>query len=218
MSHEKMAPITAHTVDSDTCNDNLSLLALTASRMTYWTPNQMLESMENPSNIKDELCLCKDRIGRLTVKEEKHLTYSKHIGKKKSILKSGNTTFMEEQMKKERVARRATFVVKLMKILLDDTNQDIITWCNKGEAFSITNPEEFVQCLLPNTFKQAKFESFTRKLYRWGFRRVANASNNTTFHHSLFLRDKPFLCLKMRSGNIVSSNVVIFKDPFHNAR
>ena len=216
MLHDKMIALKTNSANSNACNENLLLLAWTASRMAYLATNQLEGKLEKSPSVKDLFCLCKDRIGCQNAKEEKHLTNSK-LTDKKIYIKSGNKKSMEKQMKRQRVVRRATFAAKLMAILLDDTNQNVITWCNKGKAFSITNPEKFVQHLLPNAFKQAKLETFTRKLYRWDFRRVANAPSDETFYHSL-LRDNPVLCLKMRSGNLVSNNVATVNDPFHNAR
>mmetsp|Transcript_3857 Transcript_3857/g.5245 ORF Transcript_3857/g.5245 Transcript_3857/m.5245 type:complete len:507 (+) Transcript_3857:203-1723(+) len=42
-----------------------------------------------------------------------------------------------------------------------------------------------------------KYPSFTRKLNRWGFRQVSRGPDAGAFHHDLFHRDKPELCLKM---------------------
>ena len=50
-----------------------------------------------------------------------------------------------------------------------------VGWMNNGLAFAIRNKTELVSGWLPLFFRQAKFSSFTRKLYRWGFRQVNHA-------------------------------------------
>eukprot|EP00977_Amphora_coffeiformis_P000678 scaffold149_cov179-Amphora_coffeaeformis.AAC.1 len=55
-------------------------------------------------------------------------------------------------------------------------NHGPISWTLEGRAILI-HPEkrdEFVNYWLPLFFPKGKFESFTRKLYRWGFRQVTS--------------------------------------------
>lgn len=47
-----------------------------------------------------------------------------------------------------------------------------IAWALEGRAFVISDREELVSTWLPRFFRHGKFQSFTRKLYRWGFRQV----------------------------------------------
>ncbi len=46
-------------------------------------------------------------------------------------------------------------------------------------------------------FKQSKFTSFTRKLNRWGFERVARGPETGAYYHPLFQRNNLRLCLQM---------------------
>ena len=193
---------------SHRCDNNLLLLALVAAEA----------EMKIPTKKQDRFDI-----------SSKNTNFHESTTTKGSLLRHESTDErcspicinvqpMIKIIQKQRVVRTTTFVVKLMNTLLDSTYQNFIGWCNNGKAFVIKDSDEFVQHLLPNVFKQAKFESFTRKLYRWGFRRVMNTSNNHTFYHEFFLRDKPMLCLKMRSGNIVSSNVDITRNLFPNSK
>lgn len=43
--------------------------------------------------------------------------------------------------------------------------------------------------------------SFTRKLNRWGFSRVARGPETGAYFHKLFRRDKPDMCLQMTSNS-----------------
>ena len=56
----------------------------------------------------------------------------------------------------------------------NDSNQLLcVAWKHDGKAFTINDKDNLTKHLLPMFFQQeSKFVSFTRKLYRWGFRRV----------------------------------------------
>eukprot|EP00542_Grammatophora_oceanica_P004438 CAMPEP_0194055778 /NCGR_PEP_ID=MMETSP0009_2-20130614/57881_1 /TAXON_ID=210454 /ORGANISM="Grammatophora oceanica, Strain CCMP 410" /LENGTH=454 /DNA_ID=CAMNT_0038704829 /DNA_START=207 /DNA_END=1571 /DNA_ORIENTATION=+ len=84
--------------------------------------------------------------------------------------------------------------------------QSPISWILDGRAFVIRSREELVKHLLPMFFRQAKFASFTRKLYRWGFRQVSMSTDKMgatkremIFGHECFQRDNKPLMSRMRS-------------------
>ena len=81
-----------------------------------------------------------------------------------------------------------------------------ISWILDGRAFIIRRKEDLVKQFLTLFFRQTKFPSFTRKLYRWGFRQVsvapAHAGDNKRemiFGHEYFQRDNKALMGRMRS-------------------
>lgn len=80
-----------------------------------------------------------------------------------------------------------------------------ISWILDGRAFIIRNKDELVKHLLPLFFRQSKFASFTRKLYRWGFRQVSitperlSSRREMIFGHEFFQRDNKPLMARMRS-------------------
>lgn len=83
-----------------------------------------------------------------------------------------------------------------------------ISWNATGQAIIIRNKDELTNNLLPIGFTKAKFSSFTRKLYRWGFRRdtgkqpesVVCKPGDTVFWHPLFQRDDKLLVRHMKSS------------------
>lgn len=97
------------------------------------------------------------------------------------------------------------FPQRLMRILSEPDVHSIITWLPHGRSFVIIEPEELAEKVLPKYFPEScvgphqkcKYPSFTRKLNRWGFRQVTRGPDSGAFHHSLFLRDAPHLCLQM---------------------
>jgi hypothetical protein len=80
-------------------------------------------------------------------------------------------------------------------------------WSDDGLALVIRNPQEFVRRFLPKFFKGGlKFQSFQRKLYRWGFRvfshywkRVAKGDEIIVYRAELFQRDRNDLIYNMQS-------------------
>jgi hypothetical protein len=77
-----------------------------------------------------------------------------------------------------------------------------VKWMNDGKSFIITNPDEFTKVVVPMFFKPTKFSSFTRKLYRWGFRQVNRGigpEDPIIFGCDFFQRDDAALMTKMRS-------------------
>jgi hypothetical protein len=83
-----------------------------------------------------------------------------------------------------------------------------VAWLPDGKSFVIRNPDEFTRKILPNYFKATKFSSFTRKLYRWGFRQVNRGiglDDPIIFGNEFFQRDKLVLMTKMRSITAAST-------------
>jgi hypothetical protein len=80
-----------------------------------------------------------------------------------------------------------------------------ISWTDDGHAFTVRDRAQFVKTLLPLFFRGAKFSSFTRKLYRWGFRQICipkgqnNKDREMFFGHEHFQRDDKSLMAHMRS-------------------
>jgi hypothetical protein len=79
----------------------------------------------------------------------------------------------------------------------DSEIAESIAWLPHGRSFEVCNPDKFSKDILPTYFKQAKFSSFTRKLYRWGFRHITKGPDANSFYHELFQRDNSLLCLNM---------------------
>jgi hypothetical protein len=77
-----------------------------------------------------------------------------------------------------------------------------VAWLPDGKSFIIRNPEQFTKKVLVKYFKATKFSSFTRKLYRWGFRQVNRGigpDEPIVFGNDRFQRDNEELMKMMRS-------------------
>jgi len=97
-----------------------------------------------------------------------------------------------------------TFPQRLHDVLSRTEAQSAVVWTTDGLHFLIISPRQFVSSVLPKYFKQTKFASFTRKLNRWGFRRISSGPNVGAYCNKLFQRDNPSLSLQMRCLDAVA--------------
>ncbi|OBZ83020.1 Heat shock factor protein [Choanephora cucurbitarum] len=94
------------------------------------------------------------------------------------------------------VRTQAAFVNKLYKMLEDNSIHDLISWSERGDLFSVSNPTSFSRFVLPQYFKHNNWQSFVRQLNMYGFHKVNDmihsnlTSDNQTweFKHPHFKR------------------------------
>ncbi|KAI8047849.1 HSF-type DNA-binding-domain-containing protein [Gilbertella persicaria] len=70
------------------------------------------------------------------------------------------------------VRTQAAFVNKLYKMLEDTSIQNLISWSERGDLFSVSNPTAFSKSVLPQYFKHNNWQSFVRQLNMYGFHKV----------------------------------------------
>jgi len=83
---------------------------------------------------------------------------------------------------------------------------DIVSFLPHGRAFCVHNIDGFVAKILPNYFKQSKWNSFARQLNLYGFMRVTSGPDAGAYYHELFLKGRSSLCLHMRRVGVPQSN------------
>jgi len=101
------------------------------------------------------------------------------------------------------------FAAKLHSILANRNWNKVVTWLASGKAFCIIDRDEFTQKILSKYFRETKFESFSRRVKRWGFRKVSTTgTHRVIYYHDLFQRDRPHLCLLMngRAGQKIKND------------
>jgi len=96
--------------------------------------------------------------------------------------------------------KNSKFPLKLMVLLDSEENTDIIAWNSDGLSFVIKSEKVFTDTILRSHFKAGKFNSFVRKLYRWGFSRILRGANSGAFYHEDFQRGNYDRC-KTIQGN-----------------
>ncbi|KAL7526695.1 hypothetical protein ACHAXR_001605 [Thalassiosira sp. AJA248-18] len=93
------------------------------------------------------------------------------------------------------------FAEKLHALLSVPAYQAILRWNPSGESFGIYDTDKFASAIMATYFQRAKFDSFTRRMRRWGFRRMESMDEKlkglVVFRSKLFLRDKPEMCKMM---------------------
>ena len=103
--------------------------------------------------------------------------------------------------------RKPNFAEKLHAVLSNKDCRHAISWLPSGRSFCITDQEAFVKKILPKFFREAKFESFSRRLKRWGFRKVYTTGlSQIIFSHDMFHRDRLDLCKIMNGREKISSS------------
>jgi len=101
------------------------------------------------------------------------------------------------------------FPVKLMYVLQCGDYEHAVDWSHDGLLFVIKNSSVFESCVLPEIFKEAQFQSFERKLTRWGFTKAR--SNSTMkkakyYGHPLFRRGNFSRCMKISTSKIACTD------------
>eukprot|EP00040_Diaphanoeca_grandis_P029487 m.172847 g.172847 ORF g.172847 m.172847 type:complete len:377 (-) comp31702_c0_seq2:207-1337(-) len=100
------------------------------------------------------------------------------------------------------------FIVKLIALINDPTNGDLIYWSQDGDTFKVANMKALAENELPKYFKHNTFASLVRQLNMYGFHKVpANPIVKMTtkaeqeiveFHHPCVHRDHPELLTKIK--------------------
>jgi hypothetical protein len=101
------------------------------------------------------------------------------------------------------------FPTTLVTILDNRLYESILSWTPDGMAFTIYDKKAFEEQVIPVHFaKSAKFRSFLRKLYRWGFAKKHHPPgkqpeascfylDSATYFHKKFRKGRPDLCSEM---------------------
>lgn len=108
-----------------------------------------------------------------------------------------------------------SLVKKIQAILAEPKYSSIVSWNDAGTAFIIHDVDAFVSTIMPAHFQQSKFDSFIRRMRRWGFRGVKQRSssfvslqptqsNAMEFSCEYFRRDQPELSLLMKDERLGS--------------
>lgn len=93
----------------------------------------------------------------------------------------------------------ANFPAKVHKMLSDPRHEDIVTWMPHGRAWKILDKERLISTALPEYLVCRKYESFTRQLNGWGFKRLYQSGPDLgCYYHEAFLRGKPKLTVLIR--------------------
>jgi len=101
-----------------------------------------------------------------------------------------------------------TFPEKMMNLMnyatarVKQEKHFCVSWLPDGKAFVIYDIKDFTKDVVPKFFKASKFCSFTRKLYRWGFRQLNRGigpDEPIIFGNEFFQQDNADLMVNMRS-------------------
>lgn len=88
----------------------------------------------------------------------------------------------------------ANFPAKLHQLISEPRFSHIIAWMPHGRAWKILDKELLISEAVPLYFTQSKFQSFTRQLSCWGFKRLHKlGADFGCYYNEAFLRGIPLL-------------------------
>ncbi|KAL3789629.1 hypothetical protein HJC23_003178 [Cyclotella cryptica] len=103
----------------------------------------------------------------------------------------------------------SNFPAKLHRMISNPANSQAITWQYHGRAWKVIDKKFLVDVVIPKYFLQTRYESFTRQLSGWGFKRLYQSGPDyQCYYHECFLRGLPHLTRLMKrvephQGNIL---------------
>jgi len=112
-----------------------------------------------------------------------------------------------------------SFPERLMQMLDSDEFSVIIYWSGFGDSFCI-NTKEFIEKVLDVYFQGSKFESFVRKLNRWGFKRTYHPdfrAETIGYQHPMFRKGRPELLTSLSNSKKQQSKTAISSTPKQGA-
>lgn len=123
-------------------------------------------------------------------------THSSKLSEESNFLKNIDDKKLTCPNEKE-CSSNMNFPQRLMEMLSNENNSDIVTWLPHGKAFLIIKKSKFNSYILPKYFNGTKYSSFTRKLLRYGFDRVSRGPETGAYYHRYFQRNDLDLVRKM---------------------
>jgi hypothetical protein len=91
-------------------------------------------------------------------------------------------------------SNQMNFPVLLHEIVSNEEFDHCVHWLPCGTLFVISDKDAFTKFVIPRFFDArgtTKFTSFTRRLKRWSFSRVASGTNHGAYYHEKFRRGQP---------------------------
>jgi hypothetical protein len=110
----------------------------------------------------------------------------------------------------------STFPMKLHMLLSKvevDGLSDVISWQPHGRAFKIHDRVKFVEAVMPNFFRQTKFESFRRQLCLYGFLSISQGPDKGALYHELFLRGRAYLAKRIIRQRLKGTKIRTVANP-----
>jgi hypothetical protein len=104
----------------------------------------------------------------------------------------------------QRTMAPVRFLAQLYAILADERHADCISWNVEGTSFTVFNPNDFQQNVLPKFFKTTKFASFQRQLNYFGFQKLRQ--RGYSYAHTLFMKGRRDLLVDIKRKQNTGQN------------
>ena len=96
---------------------------------------------------------------------------------------------------------RQPFPCKVYAMLEDAEEKgfdDVVSWNNRGDGFTVHNKERFTKEIVPKYYNQTRYKSFQRQLSLYGFERSTAGENKGLRYHEKLRRGCKHLCREMK--------------------
>jgi len=90
------------------------------------------------------------------------------------------------QKRKPKTRNIMNFPKKLMSLLDENPDPDMISWLPHGRAFMVKDQTEFMLKVHPKYFNNCKYKTFQRMLNMWGFKRITRGKDAGSYYNQLF--------------------------------
>jgi hypothetical protein len=111
-------------------------------------------------------------------------------------------TIDEEVNNEQGTPAQQLFFRQLHAMITNESSNGCVKWLSDNKGFQICNRDSFSDKILPRYFGKAKYSSFTRRLKRWGFRRVSKGADSGAYYHDTFHKDMDFEAYEDEEGDI----------------
>lgn len=98
---------------------------------------------------------------------------------------------------------KASFPVKLHKILSNPEYSGIISWLPNGESWRVLQPKVFAEKIIPLYFRHARFPSFMRQVNGWGFRRISEGVDENSYSNEVRTYTNDLVCSRVYIDEII---------------
>ena len=90
------------------------------------------------------------------------------------------------------------FLQKLFTIINSNESSNAICWNSDGMSFTVVNKDLFTHFVLPKHFKHRNMNSFVRQLNMYDFHKCKRSTQDISFAHPYFIRDREDLLVKIK--------------------
>ena len=95
-------------------------------------------------------------------------------------------------IKRVKIKKSKSFLLKLFDILNNNTYNEIISWNYDGTSIIIKEINNLSDIILPKFYTHNNYKSFVRQLNIYGFKKIKTIKNGEGFKHEKFNKNSTY--------------------------